>query len=65
MSAPGRGNGPLSATPGKIAFVNDGAQHLSVHLQPGKGGQVGIVFEGPEGILQQLAISVPPAPTAE
>lgn len=61
----GSGDGSFRATPGKIAFVNDGAQHLSVHLQPGKGGQVGIVFEGPEGILQQLAISVPPAAEAE
>ena len=61
----GSGDGPLSATPGKIAFVNDGAQHLSLHLQPGKGGQVGIVFEGSEGILQQLAITVPPAAAAE
>lgn len=61
----GSGDGPFSATPGKIAFVNDGAQHLSLHLQPGKGGQVGIVFEGSEGILQQLAISVPPAAAAE
>jgi hypothetical protein len=61
----GSGERPFSATPGKIAFVNDGAQHLSLHLQPGKGGQVGIVFEGSEGILQRLAISVPPAPAAE
>lgn len=58
----GSGERPFKATPGRIAFVNDGAQHLHLHLQPGKGGQVGIVFEGPEGVLKRLAIAVPPTP---
>lgn len=55
----GSGDRSFNATPGKIEFVNQGAQHLSLHLLPGEGGQVRIRFEGQEGTLQDLAITVP------
>lgn len=56
----GSGDRSFAASPGRIGFVNQGAQHLSLHLLPGEGGQVRIRFEGQEGTLQDLAITVPP-----
>ena len=50
---------PVSASPGKIAFASDGAQHLNLHLQPEEGGQVRIRIQGKEGVAQDLAITVP------
>lgn len=55
----GSGDRSFTASPGKIDFVNQGTQHLSLHLLPGEGGQVRIRFEGQEGTLQDLAITVP------
>lgn len=55
----GSGDRGFVTRPGKIDFVNQGAQLLSLHLLPGEGGQVRIRFEGPEGTLQDLAITVP------
>ncbi len=49
----------FTASPGKIGFVNQGAQLLSLHLLPGEGGQVRVRFEGQEGTLKDLAITVP------
>ena len=55
----GTGDRSLTASPGKIGFVNEGAQLLSLHLLPGEGGQVKIRFEGQDGALQDLVITVP------
>ena len=55
----GSGDRSFTTGPGKVEFVNQGMQHLSLHLHPGEGGQVRIRFEGREGILQDLAITVP------
>lgn len=55
----GTGDRSLTASPGKIGFVNQGAQLLSLHLLPGEGGQVKIRFEGQDGALQDLVITVP------
>ena len=55
----GAGDRSVTATPGKIEFINQGPQHLSLHLLPGEGGQVRIRFEGQGGTLQDLAITVP------
>lgn len=55
----GSGDRSFTASPGRIGFVNQGAQHLSLHLLPGEGGQVRIRFEGQEGTLQDLAVTVP------
>lgn len=52
----------FEARPGRIAFVVDPAQHLSVELAPGEGGQVRIRIQGREGVARELAITVPPAP---
>jgi hypothetical protein len=54
--------GGLQAGPGRIAFVVDPAQHLSIDLRAGEGGQVRIRIQGPEGDGRELAITVPPAP---
>ncbi|OGT60350.1 MAG: hypothetical protein A3E01_16130 [Gammaproteobacteria bacterium RIFCSPHIGHO2_12_FULL_63_22] len=55
----GSGDRSFTASPGRIGFVNQGAEHLSLHLLPGEGGQVRIRFEGQEGTLQDMAITVP------
>ena len=55
----GSGDRSFNASPGKVEFVNQGTQHLSLHLHPGEGGQVRIRFEGQEGTLQDLAITIP------
>ncbi len=55
----GLGDRGFVTSPGKIGFVNQGSQLLSLHLLPGGGGQVRIRFEGQEGTLQDLAITVP------
>ena len=54
----------FEARPGRIAFVVDPAQHLSVELAPGEGGQVRIRIQGREGDARELAITVPPAPSS-
>lgn len=55
----GAGGQPPASSPGKIAFESNGAQHLSLHLQPEEGGQVRIRIQGQEGAVQDLAITVP------
>ena len=55
--------GGLQAGPGRIAFVVDPAQHLSIDLRAGEGGQVRIRIQGREGDGRDLAITVPPAPS--
>lgn len=55
----GAGDVAVDASPGKIAFVNQGVQHLVLHLRPGTGGQVLIRFQDQSGSAQELAISVP------
>ena len=60
-----RGTPPTSgfeATPGRIAFLVDPAQHLSVDLRAGEGGQVRVSIQGREGEPHELAITVPPTP---
>lgn len=59
----GSGDRSFTTRPGKIDFVNQGAQLLSLRLLPGDGGQVRIRFEGQEGTLQDLAITVPAGPS--
>jgi hypothetical protein len=53
----------VEAGPGRIAFRVDPAQHLSVDLRAGEGGQVRIRIEGPEGEGHDLAITVPATAT--
>lgn len=55
----GSGDRSFTASPGRVGFVNQGAQLLSLHLHPGEGGEVRIRFEGQEGTLQDLVITVP------
>ena len=55
----GSGGRSFTASPGKIGFVNEGAQLVSLHLLPGKGGQVRIRFQRQEGTLQDLVVTVP------
>jgi hypothetical protein len=57
-----RGAGDWQSAPGRIAFTVAPAQHLSVDLAAGEGGQVRVRIEGAEGEGQELAITVPPAP---
>ena len=52
----------FQAVPGRIAFTVDPAQHLSVDLRAGEGGQVRVRFQGREGDGRELAITVPPTP---
>ena len=54
--------GSFQAVPGRIAFTLDPAQHLSVDLRAGEGGQVRVRFQGREGDGRELAITVPPTP---
>jgi hypothetical protein len=54
--------GGLESGPGRIAFVVDPAQHLSIDLRAGEGGQVRIRIQGQEGDGRDLAITIPPAP---
>jgi hypothetical protein len=51
----------FQAGPGRIAFLVDPAQHLSVDLHAVEGGQVRIRIQGPEGDGRELGITVPPA----
>jgi anti-sigma factor RsiW len=51
--------GAVTATPGQIAFVNQGAQHLALEVEPGAGGQVRISFTGQGKLLQQAVLDVP------
>ena len=55
----GSGDRSFTTSPGKIGFVNQGSQLLSLRLLPGEGGQMRIRFEGQAGTLQDLAITVP------
>lgn len=49
----------FSATPGRVGFVNQGAQRLALFLEPGAGGPVQIRFEGAGKVLEEAVLEVP------
>ena len=49
----------FDASPGRIGFVNEGAQRVALFLQPGAGGTVRIRFEGAGKVLDQAVLEVP------
>lgn len=49
----------FNAAPGRIGFVNQGAQRLALFLQPQAGGPVRVRFEASGRVLQDAAIEVP------
>lgn len=53
------GTVPFNATPGRIVFQQQGAQHLALHLQPGKGGQIRVRLEGGWGAAQEIVFDLP------
>lgn len=49
----------FDASPGRVGFVNEGAQRVALFLQPSAGGQVRIRFEGAGKILDEAVLQVP------
>ena len=49
----------FSATPGRVGFVNQGAQRLVLFLEPGTGGPVRVRFEGAGKLLEEAVLEVP------
>ena len=49
----------FTAAPGRIGFVNQGAQRLALFLQPQAGGPVRVRFESSGRVLQDAALQVP------
>ena len=49
----------FSATPGRVGFVNQGAQRMVLFLEPGAGGPVRIRFESAGKALEEAVLEVP------